>query len=118
MIPELEKVFYSVRELKRRAEGKIDVENTGPSPDLAEHIIRKSQVEFLIAEINNRLESLYKLGCLPKDIDAGLADFPALIDGQEVYLCWKLGEKSIGFWHLASEGFSGRKPLAPPVKKL
>ncbi len=38
-------------------------------------------------------------------------DFPSLREGEEVYLCWKLGEERIGYWHGIEEGFAGRKPL-------
>jgi hypothetical protein len=43
----------------------------------------------------------------------GLLDFPARIDDEEVYLCWKLGEDRIRFYHRQDEGFSGRKPIDP-----
>ena len=50
-------------------------------------------------------------GCLVKDLDIGLVDFPALLGTEEVYLCWKLGEDSIDYWHRVEEGFTGRKPI-------
>ena len=50
-------------------------------------------------------------GCLVKDLDSGLVDFPALLGDEEVYLCWKLGEDSISYWHRVEEGFAGRKPI-------
>jgi hypothetical protein len=50
-------------------------------------------------------------GCLVKDLDRGLVDFPALLGDEEVYLCWKLGEDSIGYWHRVEEGYAGRKPI-------
>lgn len=47
-----------------------------------------------------------------KDIGAGLIDFPHLRDdGEEVYLCWKLGEETIGYWHPIQDGFAGRRPI-------
>lgn len=54
---------------------------------------------------------LEEKGVLVKDIDAGLCDFPHMRDGEEVFLCWKIGEKSIGFWHEIETGFRGRQPL-------
>ena len=54
---------------------------------------------------------IHGVGALVKDLDAGLVDFPATRDGQDVLLCWRLGESEIGFWHGVDEGFSGRKPL-------
>ena len=48
-----------------------------------------------------------------KDIDEGLVDFPALRDGEEILLCWRLGEDEITHWHGLEEGFAGRKRLDP-----
>jgi hypothetical protein len=56
-------------------------------------------------------DKVHEFGCLVKDLDIGLIDFPALFQGEEVYLCWKLGEASIQFWHGVHEGFRGRKPI-------
>ena len=50
-------------------------------------------------------------GVLIKDINIGLMDFPALRDGQEVYLCWQYGEGEIAFWHEVDAGFAGRQPI-------
>lgn len=46
-----------------------------------------------------------------RDLDRGLVDFPALRDGEEIYLCWLEGEEAIGFWHEPGAGFAGRRPL-------
>jgi hypothetical protein len=54
---------------------------------------------------------LEELGVLVKDLDLGLVDFPALREGQEVLLCWQVGEDEVAFWHGVEEGFTGRKPL-------
>lgn len=47
-----------------------------------------------------------------RDIGTGLLDLPALVSGRQVWLCWRLGETGIGFWHGTDEGFAGRRPLA------
>jgi len=57
------------------------------------------------------VEQLEQLGVLVKDLDRGLVDFPALRDGEEVLLCWEVGEDEVAFWHGIDEGFAGRKPL-------
>lgn len=51
------------------------------------------------------------LGAIVKDLELGLVDFPSLRDGDEVLLCWRVGEDAIEFWHPVDEGFSGRRPL-------
>ena len=57
------------------------------------------------------IERLERLGVLVKDLDRGLIDFPALHDGEEVLLCWQVGEPEIAYWHGLDEGFAGRKAL-------
>ncbi len=52
------------------------------------------------------------IGCILRDLDLGLVDFPFRARGGPVFLCWKLGEPAILFWHRAEEGFAGRKPIA------
>ncbi|HKS83037.1 MAG TPA: DUF2203 domain-containing protein [Candidatus Acidoferrales bacterium] len=72
--------------------------------------IERNQVE---GEVRSALDRIHATGCLVKDLDVGLLDFPARIDDEEVYLCWKLGEDRIRFYHRQDEGFAGRKPLEP-----
>ena len=60
--------------------------------------------------LRKALQDLLDLGVQLKDLDSGLVDFPTLFRGREVYLCWKIGETSIEFWH-GEEGFRGRKPI-------
>ncbi len=60
--------------------------------------------------LKSTFERFQETGCQLKDIDTGLVDFPTLYRDQEVYLCWKLGESGIGFWHAMEDGFRGRKP--------
>jgi len=58
------------------------------------------------------VSSLEELGVQVKDLDRGLVDFPALrANGEEVLLCWQVGENEVAFWHGLEEGFAGRKPL-------
>ena len=63
------------------------------------------------ASLRAVIEEVQQLGCVVKDLDIGLVDFPTFFQGREVYLCWKLGEPSIGFWHGVEEGFAGRKAI-------
>lgn len=61
--------------------------------------------------LKKTLDSLEETGCVVKDLDIGLVDFPTLFRGREVYLCWKLGERAIEFWHETTEGFAGRRSI-------
>ena len=64
-------------------------------------------------EVQSALEQIQATGCVVKDLDVGLLDFPALLNDQQVFLCWRLGEDRIRFYHKVDEGFAGRKPLDP-----
>ncbi len=65
-----------------------------------------------VAQIKDALDKIQATGCVVKDLDSGLVDFPTIINNEEVYLCWRLGEDRIRFWHRQDEGFSGRKPIS------
>ena len=67
-----------------------------------------SEQKAEIVRIINRIEAY---GCIMKDIDLGLIDFPSMRDGRAVYLCWKAGEDRITHWHGMDEGFSERERL-------
>jgi len=62
--------------------------------------------------LQNYVEELRELGVEPKSPTQGLVDFPAIINGRKIYLCWQLGEPEILFWHELDAGFQGRQPLA------
>ncbi|MGH9723858.1 MAG: DUF2203 domain-containing protein [Candidatus Acidiferrales bacterium] len=63
--------------------------------------------------VHEAVQRIHDTGCLVKDLDMGLLDFPARINDEDVYLCWRLGEDRIRFYHRQDEGFSRRKPLDP-----
>ncbi len=73
----------------------------------------RAEHERLSNAIRKDLERIESTGCVVKDLEVGLLDFPAMINEEEVYLCWRLGEDRIRFYHRQDEGFSGRKPLDP-----
>jgi hypothetical protein len=57
------------------------------------------------------VEKIHETGCIVKDLDKGLVDFPTLFRGEEVYLCWKMDEPAIEFWHRIEDGFAGRTAI-------
>jgi hypothetical protein len=61
--------------------------------------------------LKSSVEEIQEIGCLVKDLDTGLIDFPTLFRGEEVYLCWRMGETDIQFWHGVHEGVAGRKEI-------
>jgi hypothetical protein len=70
-------------------------------------------VDYLnaVLKYNDLMRKIEEMGCEVKGIREGLIDFPSLREGREVYLCWRMPEKEILFWHDLNAGFTGRKPI-------
>ena len=75
-------------------------------------LVMRREARDLHEEIRSCVEAIQRHGCIVKDLDLGLVDFPALRGGQLVNLCWKMDEPSIAYWHSVEEGFAARKPLS------
>ena len=71
------------------------------------------EVKQLVANVDGYMRELEEIGCSFKDwnFQIGLVDFPAIIDGEEVLLCWRSDEDEILFYHGFSDGYAGRKPI-------
>jgi hypothetical protein len=72
---------------------------------------KRRRAEALVEEMNGRLARINEWGIELKGVDEGLVDFPSDRDGRIVYLCWRLGEDRIAWWHELDTGFAGRQPL-------
>ena len=83
----------------------------GMMVDRDQAIDAKNRRDGVAAKLRAAIEEVQDFGCVIKDLDTGLIDFPTLLRGVEVYLCWKLGESKIAFWHGVDEGFRGRKAI-------
>ena len=114
LIPELEKIYEAITELAAKAEMKAErvrAFSQDAQRYASDLVIEKSQLQFLANAMNQYFQKIADLGAMPKGLDPALVDFPHRLDGREVYLCWKLGEKKITHYHGVEEGFAGRKPL-------
>jgi hypothetical protein len=118
LLPRLSDLLAQVQEAKDkhdRLEAKVEgfAERTASNG----HVVEKEQNEArqelaqANAAVRSLIERVQEMGCELKDIDQGLVDFRAERDGREVYLCWKLGEADIRWWHELDTGFAGRQPL-------
>jgi hypothetical protein len=88
----------------REAVMALDARNGGSYPG--------RDVAAALVELSRAVGELEAVDVVLRDFERGLVDFPALRDGQEVYLCWLVDEEDeIGFWHEPETGFAGRRPL-------
>lgn len=85
--------------------------NGGTHVDVIPIARRKAERSKAEQRGKDALAEIDSIGVQVKDLDIGLLDFPCLVDGKIILLCWKMGEKSITHWHGTQEGFAGRKPV-------
>jgi hypothetical protein len=90
------------------------IAGNGGGVDSAELARASKEVERLAGEIVAAVQQIQELGAVVKDVDSGLVDFPAVHRGQDVLLCWRLGEDEVGYWHDLESGFGGRQELPFP----
>jgi hypothetical protein len=83
----------------------------GMRVDVAKAARRRAERDKAVKDETDTVAEIEEIGVQVKDLEQGLLDFPSVMDGKTVLLCWKLGEKEIGYWHTAEDGFAGRKPL-------
>jgi hypothetical protein len=105
------KAAFDEMEHELRAEAERISLSGGAFVDAPKIASARERRQAHAARMQDAVEAVHRHGCLLKDLDLGLLDFPTLLRGEEVYLCWKLGETRIEFWHGVDEGFRGRKPI-------
>lgn len=122
MLPLIEHCLKEARESKEKVEdldrelsrAKTEIMVLGGSfPPYRRLATNRSEREEKMTQLQEAIERVQETGCVVKDLDEGLVDFPAIRGGEEIYLCWKLGEERIEYWHGVEEGFASRKPLEP-----
>jgi hypothetical protein len=106
-VRELAAVQETLSEATVRAKGNGAATNShGRALDAA-----VQRANELMAQARSLVGQIEQIGCELKDVEMGLVDFRAVHHHRVVYLCWRLGEDQIRFWHELDTGFSGRKPL-------
>jgi len=111
VLPTLEPLLLSLRDAKDRLtddEARELLSGAAPGNGGGEP---GRQVGEAFLEVRRLLGTIEEAGIVLRDIDRGLIDFPARIDGREVYLCWELGEDEVAYWHDLESGYGGREPL-------
>lgn len=120
VLPEVEQSIRAALELKRfyvEAEEVLHEEASriqmsgGAMVNAARLAAEKSRRDTCAAQLRAAIEQIHSYGCEVKDLDTGLIDFRTFYRGREVYLCWKLGEQGITWWHGLEDGFRGRQPI-------
>ena len=95
LLSEIQRIVAQIMEIKK------DTEALGDEAEMAD----------TMDGLQREIQKLEDLGCVLKDLNVGLVDFPAVRLGVRVWLCWKSGERKVEFWHGLQEGFANRKPV-------
>ncbi len=118
LLPRLRNLLFQIQESKAnhdRLEEQAEkyAQHVSSNGHVVEKKLNETRQELAKAatEVNSLIARVNELGCDVKDIDEGLVDFRTERDGRDVYLCWKLGEPDIRWWHELDAGFAGRRPL-------
>jgi hypothetical protein len=85
---------------------------TNGNRDHAEELGRlEDEIRRVVRRMQAAVTQIEDWGVTLRDIEGGLVDFPALVNGRPIWLCWRSGEDAVGFWHDQDTGFANRKPL-------
>ena len=112
-LPEVRRLFSNILMHKKQAVAlQEQVEMVIQSGSKFDQFVKKKQeLNAAVSSYYKAIEQLEATGVVIKDVEQGLLDFPSKRFDEEVWLCWKVGEDEIKFWHSKDEGFMGRKPL-------
>jgi len=116
LIPQLNTRLMSVRQAKAvLARTKDDIRKASAQAQYGGGSTVGPLYISSLQQISTNLQAIQEMGVLVKDLEMGLCDFPHLRDGRVVFLCWKLGEQEIKWWHEISTGYKDRCPLEDSV---
>jgi len=128
-VSDIVELFRDVTDRRQRLIDLIERNQLGPkriaSPYTEELEQMQNDIQADVERLNEFAQELADLGVELKDPNIGLVDFPTLVDEREAYLCWKLGEPEVGFWHELTAGVQGRQSVEnlrpqprPPISNL
>jgi hypothetical protein len=128
LIPSLERICVHMLQIRaglrgvendlERANVHLSREELLESDDGTPEVRRlKALFRGFYEALSDEIDHVRDLGGEVKDVETGLVDFPSLRRGEEILLCWRLGEKKIGYWHTADSGFAGRRPVDEDVAR-
>jgi hypothetical protein len=119
-LPEVDRILAALRDqraeliaLRDRVVAASPDDDETPSAEAAEQIrLLRLGMQGLIDQMQAGVARLVELDITLRDIPSGLIDFPALVSGRPIWLCWRLGEGDVAHWHAHDEGFDSRRPLS------
>ena len=117
LVSEVRPVLEALRDDRERvAEAQAWIqrerENNGSGEHAEELAEREQEIRDIVQRMQQAVIQVDDWGITLREISSGLIDFPALANGRPIWLCWRLGEGDIEWWHETNVGFDGRQPLS------
>lgn len=112
LIPQLEEKLTDVKRAKAvLIRTKDEIKKASAKAQFGGGSFAGTHYITALEQISENLQTIQEMGVLVKDLDLGLCDFPYLMNGRIVHLCWKLGETEIRWWHDLNSSYTSRQPL-------
>jgi hypothetical protein len=119
-LPDVERILGALRDqreelivLRDKVVAASPPDDGTPTPAVAEQLrLLRLSMQGLIDQMQAGVARLVEMDITLRDIATGLIDFPALVSGRPIWLCWRLGEGDVAHWHPHDEGFDTRRPLS------
>lgn len=112
LLPELEDHLTAVKRAKAvLIRTKEEIRKASANAASGGGSVAGTHYVHALEQINEHLQAVQEMGVLVKELDSGLCDFPSMLDGRVVYLCWKLGETEVQWWHEIHAGYAGRQRI-------
>jgi hypothetical protein len=110
--PLIESILENIRRLKSKSATVIRNKQLDPeAPNFMDRLREDGEIARLVGQVKGWVEEIDSYGCVCKGVEQGLVDFPCLLGAEVVFLCWQIGETTVGHWHRIEDGFAGRRSL-------
>lgn len=123
LVPQIELVMERMQRIGIKIRGEIEDlqkergEEELPDLSTSELLRLRPSLAPFFEDMAQAVQDIEQHGCLFKDLELGLVDFPAHVGEEDIYLCWQYGEKEIRYFHRQTEGFSSRRPIGDQLTK-
>lgn len=118
ILPKLVDALKHLTQLKESLDETQESLKISGELTIVEFSRQKRRLNRVVSDMYRQIEEIEDLGCIIKDIDTCLVDFPAKMFDKEVWLCWRLGEPRVMYWHGKDEGFTSRKSITDDVSRM
>jgi len=121
LLPNMSRILKRTLKVNRALDllSSIEIEVYDDDYDNLRRVTKlNKQFHKLSCEFYTSIEKMEDMGCIIKDLEIGVVDFYSKYNGKDIFLCWKLGERRIKFWHEVDTCYIGRKPILDLRKRI